>query len=507
MRSLNNKHQKKVSEEPAAAVPPPASRWSRFVAWIKGGHANLLVLVGLPGALGGFLTMLLGNNLSPAPGYNTWFSQLLVSLILGAVAGFVVVVVLTNTDRKDYARLFTLAFIAGLAYRPILEKGLASIGLSVDESGGVLTAQGDSFDIIQIILKRASTLDEKTPPAELTEALDDIGQSSIDLQVQLLRLENESRDNYLSFLVTELQRQLTVEMETPVFDVLREADLPIDPLIDVDQPDFFESTALAAIPDRLIDMPVDIELIDSPLTPYEEEGYSFGGTGKSEHWVAIDIDFYVEYVINVYSDADDADLVAALFRASDMELVSSSDDAGDSLNPEIIQSLDIGRYYLQVTTYDGANVTPATVVVFERDSVNPGVLETSLDPDESGVSIAEGETRTFTPADGELPYMIAFEIPEGGLTTDGQPPVYALEVTGSFGDLDLVAGIYDPVSRRLIAYDDDSAGNYNPRLSVQVAPGIYWLRVTSYDGRSVTEFRVTHLPSAALTQEQSPARR
>jgi len=488
-----------MSAQPAAPVPSPANRWSRAVAWLREGHANLFVLVGVPGALGGFLTMLLGNNLSPAPGYDNWFSQLLVSLILGAVAGFVVVVVLTNTDRKDYARLFTLAFIAGLAYRPILDKGLASIGLSVDETGGVLTAQGDSFDIIQIILERAATLDEKTPPEEQTEILKDIGESSVDLQVQMLRLENDSRESYLAFLVKELQRQLTVEMETPVFAVLRDAELPIDRMIETDQDDFFESSALAAIPDRLIDAPVDIELLDDPLTPYTGE-YGFGGVGETEHWFAIEIDFYTEYVINVYSDAADADLVAAIFRASDMVQINSSDDSGDSLNPELIQSLDIGTYYLQVTSYSGEEITPSTVVVFERDSVNPGILESALDPDESGISLAEGETRTFTPEAGELPYMIAFEIPEGESTADGQLPVYELEVSGSFGDLDLVAGVYDPVSRRLIAYDDDSAGDFNPRLNVQVAPGIYWLRVTSYRNENAAEFRVTHLPPAAAAQ-------
>ena len=65
-------------------------------------------------------------------------------MLLGAIAGFVLVVVLSNTNREDTARLVTLAFLAGVAYEPIVINGLEAIGLSRSDGQALLSAEAST---------------------------------------------------------------------------------------------------------------------------------------------------------------------------------------------------------------------------------------------------------------------------------------------------------------------------------------------------------------------------
>ena len=56
------------------------------------------------------------------------FLNPVIAMLLGAIAGFVLVVVLSNTNREDTVRLITLAFLAGVADEPIVINGLETIG-------------------------------------------------------------------------------------------------------------------------------------------------------------------------------------------------------------------------------------------------------------------------------------------------------------------------------------------------------------------------------------------
>ena len=56
------------------------------------------------------------------------FLNPVIAMLLGAIAGFVLVVVLSNTNREDTVRLITLAFLAGVADKPIFINGLETIG-------------------------------------------------------------------------------------------------------------------------------------------------------------------------------------------------------------------------------------------------------------------------------------------------------------------------------------------------------------------------------------------
>lgn len=85
-----------------------------------------ILLVCIGGALGGFFSWVysiyLGQPL-PLP----WWGAVPTSLALGALASWVGVFVIANTDRSDINRLFGLAVLFGLSWKPVLEAGKAYI--------------------------------------------------------------------------------------------------------------------------------------------------------------------------------------------------------------------------------------------------------------------------------------------------------------------------------------------------------------------------------------------
>ena len=101
-------------------------------------------------------------------------------MLLGAIAGFVLVVVLSNTNREDTARLVTLAFLAGVAYEPIVINGLEAIGLSRSDGQALLSAEAstrvsaDAVDFEELFTELNEKLEQEDTNRVAGELLTDI---------------------------------------------------------------------------------------------------------------------------------------------------------------------------------------------------------------------------------------------------------------------------------------------------------------------------------------------
>jgi hypothetical protein len=101
----------------------------------------------------------------------------------------------------------------------------------------------------------------------------------------------------------------------------------------------------------------------------------------------------------------------------------------------------------------------------------------------------------------ELPLQSEIEVLTGGITSFRRPSTkiawFSLPVAvpvratiEAAANADLVASIYDRNSLRLIETDDDSGGNRNPKLHLDLPMGDYLIRIRSYHGDELPPFDI-----------------
>ena len=137
-----------------------------------------------------------------------------------------------------------------------------------------------------------------------------------------------------------------------------------------------------------------------------------------------------------------------------------------SLDPMSGERLRTAASYAAVATSTSAAIVPETI------------SRSDLPPDDS--------IRLLTPGDrfsGDASKMKTAWFRFGIRGTSAA----TIQVTSS---KDLVAAVYSKDSLRLIASDDDSGGNGNPKLSVQLSTGEYLARVSSFDSSALPRFHI-----------------
>ena len=175
-------------------------------------------------------------------------------MLLGAIAGFVLVVVLSNTNREDTARLVTLVFLAGVAYEPIVINGLEAIGLSRSDGQALLSAEAstrvsaDAVDFEELFTE----LNEKLEQEDTNRVAGELAAIAASIQTNLQTLSQEERDRILGPLIEELQNRLPRDQEEFVFNILRNASIQIDSYIVIDEADFFYNPLDQIVPARLM---------------------------------------------------------------------------------------------------------------------------------------------------------------------------------------------------------------------------------------------------------------
>lgn len=170
------------------------------------------------------------------------------------------------------------------------------------------------------------------------------------------------------------------------------------------------------------------------------------------------------------------DPMMRLFNAAGQE-IASNDDAGNSLNSQIIKTLARGWYYIEVTGHASSpaglytvSVRPTSTVpaiddhentVFARATAIPltGSNVNSVSGSRSGVIERAGDQDLFR-----------FD----NLGTKR----FTIDVTSSSGSqLDTYIDIYDERGRRVTGDDDGGAGT-NSRLTLTIGSGRYFIRVS-----------------------------
>lgn len=164
-------------------------------------HEHLFLAVVVPGAVGGFISWLLGNKLEAAI-FDSPFPAASLSLIFGALAALTFVVVLTNVDKTDTPRLIALAFLAGLAYPPVLQAGVNILGVSTD---GLVGFQNQAQEQREVFEDAARRISAKQMDGE---SLSTLANQSAELANILAELPESERSDFLSSLVDELRISL-----------------------------------------------------------------------------------------------------------------------------------------------------------------------------------------------------------------------------------------------------------------------------------------------------------
>lgn len=182
-----------------------------------------------------------------------------------------------------------------------------------------------------------------------------------------------------------------------------------------------------------------------------------------------------DYQINVTSgDSPYVDLVAEIFTIADGEpdeAIAYSDDANGNTDPEITTTLLSGNYLLLITGYMHGEFSDFNVTI---EQSNTFVYETP--------AIEFGAESLFAGIDNSRA-RIPFQIPESGIYDF----VFASTTTH-----DLVAEIYNESGDVLWARDDDSGGDSNPFISVDLDSGSYFIEVSSYyDSDPIEAFNLT----------------
>ena len=397
-------------------------------------------------------------------------------MLLGAIAGFVLVVVLSNTNREDTARLVTLAFLAGVAYEPIVINGLEAIGLSRSDGQALLSAEAstrvsaDAVDFEELFTE----LNEKLEQEDTNRVAGELAAIAASIQTNLQTLSQEERDRILGPLIEELQNRLPRDQEEFVFNILRNASIQIDSYIVIDEADFFYNPLDQIVPARLMTPPPYSD--PEPLSLMNAD-YTLTTRELNVHWIPIEITALDDYVITVINQ--DIDLVAGLYGAVSLLLILSDDDSAGNLNPEISVRLIPGIYYLRITSYSGSLFGSAELKI-------------------RGTAIAAAIELPETVAELQLDSPFSYAVPENPSLeiwlafTIENPASYAIRPTGDLDLNDLVAELYQlsDDELQLIAEDDDSATDYNPEILIDLESQTYYLKIKDFWGEAVNNFSV-----------------
>lgn len=424
-------------------------------------RSNLFYLVAIPGALGGSVGWLMGLGFQ-AEIFRGAVWDLLIAIILGAVSGFVLVVVLTNTNRNDMLRLVTLSFLAGWVHQPILEQGVEAIGGgSVRELVNIENATIEFGNLLiqtKSVREHLETGEIESRVAEIAEGLENLSVREEEIVLQLLAQQAQTLDP---------------QDQQYLLDIYATADLDVVDYI----PDSERQDILAQ---EISDVGESIETLAM------NNGITVDAGNADEVWLTLEVPSdaleNVEKRISVTSDSQD--LVAILLNEERVQVGYSDDYAGD-LNPQIEELMKAGQnYYLQITEYAFADLEEFSVTFFEEGSDQ--LINTSTT--DAVIASLEPGTRAEYNADGKQAYWLDFII--------GEQQQLLIEFNAlEDSENDLVVQLYNKNNGVFINEFDDNAAttSINPLVRETLPAGQYSFRVSDYYELGVTDFEIVVL--------------
>ena len=328
-------------------------------------NTTAFVAIALPGAIGGLTIKLLGVYPEQYPIFRELFLGSILSMVMGAAAGLVLVVILTNSDRSDKARLVTLSFLAGIVWTSVVPAGLEVLGVQATPFN--LNSSIGSIDSVVAAGARVSKdLDE----GETGRAIHDVNQS-VRTFLDRARETPEFQDQMIGVLVERVRENLSGRAQESVLMALRSANVDIpDPTSDTSE-DYMDDDSLPLdlpVPETILFENLLERILPNRIEISENEDLQQLGLGDTQ--LAVDIDgmdglfnVYVpamgRYVISAESVAQ-SDLVATLY-GRDGIVVTADDDSGENLQPKIEAFLNAGEYILRVSDYYGSDVGQVNV--------------------------------------------------------------------------------------------------------------------------------------------------
>jgi len=422
-------------------------------------QSRLFYLVAIPGALGGTIGWLMGLGFE-AETFTGEFWNWLIAVILGAVSGFVLVVVLTNTNRSDMLRLVTLSFLAGWVHQPILEQGVEAIGggsirdlvnienATVIEFGNFLSQgksvreQLDSEDIISRV-------------EEISAGLENLSLRESEIVLQILALQVQTLDEQDQRYLLDIYASVDLDVEEYVAEP-EQAEVLYEDIQEIGES-------------------VDFLLMNNETTVFVDD--------VTEAWITLEVPFYANEDVHkrIFVNSEVQDLVAVLYN-EDGTQIGFGDDYEGSTNPQIDELMKTGQnYFLQVTEYYGEDLENFSVVFLEEHSDQ--LLNTS-NTDALLASVEPG-TRAQYSADGDQAYWIDFILGE-------QRAIVIDFIAAESSTNDLVTQLYNKNTGDFIGeYDDrEISVDTNPRVSVTLEPGQYSFRVSDYYEEGVLDFEI-----------------
>ncbi|MDR1353100.1 MAG: PPC domain-containing protein [Treponema sp.] len=172
----------------------------------------------------------------------------------------------------------------------------------------------------------------------------------------------------------------------------------------------------------------------------------------------------------VFTEGDN-DTCLSLYGSSG--LLAEDDDSGSGSNARISKVLPRGTVYIKVSLY---NESSSAVAYTLQTRIQSSPAGDQWEPDDSArqakdIELNVSQTHNF--GDGDDEDWVKFTVTRRGS--------YSIMARGASGpELDTVIELFDS-DLDSIAEDDDGGERYSSRLSVDLDPGVYYIKVTTLD--------------------------
>ena len=308
-------------------------------------HRGLICIL-FGGALGGFASTVFPGAENPIADSTSS------SAFLGALAAYLFVVLVSNTDRSDTRRLVAIAIVSGLAWQTVI--------VSVRDSQNFR-------DDLQVVTQAARTLQTaagrprlRPPSVDDGERPDTLADKStyraeVDAAFEsVVALARDARTGAAQNAVAEL---LFTGLDHDISDRTPEV--------------IGELRSIGASVDysRLLPDASEVNLslnLDEPLEVSASE--------RTEVVVRMAIPRSGLYTVDVASA--ERDLIASIHSVDTFDLVAANDDSNDSLNPSISMNFESGDYYLRITEFLERNLSAFAVTLSRGEAREPAISET-----------------------------------------------------------------------------------------------------------------------------------
>ena len=336
-------------------------------------NTTAFMAIALPGAIGGLVIRLLEVYPKQFSVFQGLIGGSILSMILGAAAALTAIVVLTNTERADKARLVTLSFLAGIVWISILPAGLERLGATSPFSFD------ESFGRIESVVAAGAAVSKDLDEDAKKRALEEVDRSVINF-LNLAR-ETSFQNEMVSALFRRIHETLTGTAQTSVIDALSRQGFSEDDLDPPPAPDspgdfpwplsavfaegrLFENPLERKIPNR-IDRTEIADITDITLAQkYTHE------IAADIAWFGLEVPEEAQYDIRVEGSSR-ADLVAVLYDSRGI-IVAANDDSEGERDPKINAQLTQGSYVLRISDYEDVAVSHVDITFSSHDASGQG---------------------------------------------------------------------------------------------------------------------------------------